>query len=180
METEYALGLDIETTGLEDDALILEVALVLFNSNLEEEKSISKTIYHPIEEVHNRMNEYVTNMHTENGLLDEIKTLNPNQTLALVEEELCDWIDENTSGNPLPMLGSSIHYDRTLVSLQMPKLYNKFHYRSIDATSVKLAAQGLATKEIEPFEPRGTTHRGHDDLLNSAAVVKHYFELYKG
>lgn len=65
MTKEYAIGLDIETTGLEPDALILEIALVLFNSNLEEEKHITKTIYHPLNEIHARMGNYVADMHTK-------------------------------------------------------------------------------------------------------------------
>lgn len=179
MTKEYAIGLDIETTGLEPDALILEIALVLFNSNLEEEKHITKTIYHPLNEIHARMGNYVADMHTKNGLLDEIKTLNPNQTLTTIEQELCDWIDEHTSGTPLPMLGSSIHFDRTLIEHQMPTLYNKFHYRSIDATSIKLAVEGILSREITPPATTGTTHRAYDDILASATTTKHYLDAYK-
>ena len=178
MTREYALGLDIETTGLENGALILEVALVLFDSNLNPVTHTSETIYHPIGEVYEAMGDYVTDMHTTNGLLEDIKNTNPEKTIRTVESNLCDWIAENTSGTPLPMLGSSIHFDRTLVSQQMPDLYEKFHYRSIDATSIKLAAQGLSATEIQAPEKIGTQHRGYDDLLDSANTVKHYLNHY--
>ena len=179
MSREYALGLDIETTGLEDTALILEVALILFDSKLNSVAHTSETIYHPINEVYAAMGDYVTNMHTTNGLLEDIKNTDSEKTIHTVETHLCDWISENTSGAPLPMLGSSIHFDRTLVSQQMPDLYNKFHYRSIDATSIKLAAEGLSATEIQAPENIGTQHRGYDDLLNSANTIKHYLNHYE-
>lgn len=178
MSNEYALGLDIETTGLETDALLLEVALVLFDTNLNPVTHISETIYHPINDVYDSMGDYVTNMHTTNGLLQDIEKTDPSRTLRVVENDLCDWIAEHTTGNPLPMLGSSIHFDRTIIENQMPNLYSKFHYRSIDATSVKLSVEALSSRPINEPEKIGTQHRGYDDLLSSAQTIKHYLNTY--
>lgn len=178
MSNEYALGLDIETTGLETDALLLEVALVLFDANLNPVTHISETVYHPINDVYASMGDYVTNMHTTNGLLQDIEKTDPSRTLHAVENDLCDWIAEHTTGNPLPMLGSSIHFDRTIIENQMPNLYSKFHYRSIDATSVKLSVEALSSRPINEPEKIGTQHRGYDDLLSSAQTIKHYLNAY--
>lgn len=70
------LWLDFETNGLHDqgyDVHVLEVAAVVTDADLNELAVFDPMVLRAPDEAYTSMGEYVTNMHTANGLLEESK-----------------------------------------------------------------------------------------------------------
>lgn len=198
MTTTYSapgfIGLDFETTGLiPDDDIILEMGIVLFDSNLEPIAHRSwitagarfrADIGRPLDPV-------VSEMHTTSGLLDEIMT-DTGVSEFYAESSALGFLEEHGAVG-WPMLGSSVSFERAFLAHRMPALGAAIHYRSLDATSVGLARlaatpaefrasiEGVISNTVDellisyradlgldrPHRP----HRAIDDVLYSAALA---------
>lgn len=182
---EY-VGIDVETTGLnerEDD--LIELGIVLLNENLMPVKSFSSVI-NPgdVDACVNKMNDFVYDMHMGTGLISELEDA---PTLGEVEKMACDFLIDNEAIN-LPMVGSSITLDRNFLREHMPRFFDLIHHRSIDATSLRLAANvtGASTDDLYTWANEhaewvfsqfdddfvGEEHRVIYDVLKSASLIK--------
>lgn len=161
----FAVGCDVETTDLDVDTLdVLEISLVAFDSNLNPLDEITTVIHHDLDQLW--MNGVVAQMHTKNGLLRDVN--NANTSLYEAETRLCAWMDDHTQGQRPFMLGSSVTFDRNVLALHMPELATRFHYRSLDATTVKLLAEA-GDVELHLDE---STHRSLGDVYRSAMILR--------
>ena len=86
---ERIMWLDLETTGLDPETgLILEVAVVVTNRWLKELARESIVIPHSVEALEAAgMDDFVRDMHTENGLLDEVTGKDGFQGLSASDAE---------------------------------------------------------------------------------------------
>ena len=167
------IGLDVETTGLDDDkCLLLEVALVVFDHNLVPMGSFQRVISQSPEELELALHPIAREMHVDNGLYDDV--LDSNMTLEQVEAEAVDWLKRMGVMRPLPMVGSSVTFDRNVLRRVMPELFSKFHYQSVDATSVALAAKamGVLYPADNGAEDAGSAHRALYDVMRSASLIR--------
>lgn len=161
----FAVGCDIETTDLDVDTLdVLEVSLVAFDTNLSPISDITIVIHHELDQLW--MNGVVAQMHTKNGLLRDVN--NANTSLYEAETRLCAWMDDHTQGQRPFMLGSSITFDRSVLALHMPELAARFHYRSLDASTVKILAEANGIE----IEADASTHRSLGDVYRSAYILR--------
>lgn len=163
----FAVGCDIETTDLDVDTLdVLEVSLVAFDSDLNVIDAIAIVIHHELDQL--RMNGIVAQMHTKNNLLRDVE--NATWPLDKAEAKLCDWMDEyiEDEGHLPYMLGSSLTFDRNVLARHMPELAGRFHYRSLDATTVKILAEaGGVDLQLD-----ASLHRALDDTYRSAMILR--------
>src|SRR5699024_9051644 len=82
------------------------------------------------------MNDFVTTMHTDNGLIAEIDA-GAGAPIVGVEAAAVRYLQAFCGTESKPLLaGNSITFDRNWLALHMPKLFAAFHYRSIDVTSI--------------------------------------------
>ncbi|AOE44612.1 exonuclease [Gordonia phage Jumbo] len=182
--------LDIETTGLDPQQnIMIELGIQLYTARLEliDERSWimsdSNTVNHVNLLSHKELgNDYVLNMHTENGLIQDIQSKYDSHIRmdqAMVETEAIDWLKEYSLGKnrvQLPLCGSSIHFDRQFLSLQMPNLNAAFHYRNIDISSIKEMARIYKPALLENAAPANKTHRVLDDCTASRNELEYYVE----
>lgn len=83
----FALGIDVETTGLDIDTLdLLEVGIVAYDDNLNQINATEATIYHDLDDL--RMNGTVAIMHTDNGLLRHIDATTVKLLAGLVDVDI--------------------------------------------------------------------------------------------
>ncbi len=68
-----------------------------------------------------------------NGLFDD--SLASKTTKEEMESQLLELIKRHCPAKSCPLAGSSIHWDREVVRLRMPSVYNHLHYRIIDVSS---------------------------------------------
>lgn len=136
------VGLDLETTGLDAvDGEVLEVGLVLFDADLQPITGRSWLVdewVHLDSYVLPTMDRKVADMHAKSGLSADLK-MRLGEPMDQVENHAIHYLqDQGAAG--LPMLGSSVTFDRTWLTEHAPDLLGTFHYRSLDATSARLAA----------------------------------------
>lgn len=190
------VGLDLETTGLDAvDGEILEVGIVLFDADLKPITGRSWLVDewdHVARYVPPQMSPDVSAMHSESGLLADLK-LRMGEPMHQVENHAIHYLIGHDAVD-LPMLGSSVTFDRTWLAEHAPGLLDTIHYRSLDATSVRMAAlahigsDNRATAgewitrragqlrdemltDLEVSESLKRKHRPLYDLCSSAALV---------
>lgn len=160
------IWLDIETTGLDvQEHEILEVAVVITDENLTIIKE--KTV---LIDYHNdkAMNDFCRNMHTRNGLLDDIKI--HGTSLRVAEGVIYEFLERTMGDSTSPMCGSTIHFDRKFLEKHMPRLNKFFHYRNLDVSSCKTLYNEFLGNALFA---KGEAHRALEDTYESIRHYKH-------
>jgi oligoribonuclease len=150
--------IDLETTGLNASAnTILEFALLLVTTDLEHVADFGSRVLHATEEQLAQMNEFVTNMHTETGLLDEVRA--STLTVGQLDDEVVTWLagyghleHEDPLDRTAILLGSSCRLDLSFIEAQMPRLARVLHYQLIDVSGVRETLL-MWRPELVPSEP---------------------------
>jgi oligoribonuclease len=128
--------IDMEMTGLDPEKMvILEIASVVTDENLDiiaEGPNIA--INHP-EEVLAQMEEWSMNQHKISGLLDRARVSNYDCRYA--EQATIKFLSAHCKRGESYMCGNSIWQDRRFLTKHMPDLEAFFHYRMIDVSSIK-------------------------------------------
>lgn len=183
LENETIVWIDLETTGLyganaftemgERSHLILEFAMVITDTEMNTLDHYSSVIHHDIDLVTSKMNDYVTNMHTNNGLIHDIGDPGKTASLYAVETRACDIIKEHcTRSTKKPLLaGNSVHFDRFFMSAQMPRMHNMVNYRGLDVSAIAEFYR-ILSGTWPTYEKGETTHRAMDDILSSINQLK--------
>ena len=166
--------IDLEMSGLEDDHVILEIASLVTNKNLEAlAEGPAIAIYRNAAELNN-INEWSKEQHTKSGLLkrvhnSEINTHSAEQaTLDFIKE----WVDEGKS----PICGNSIATDRRFIRREMPILDNFLHYRMIDVSTIKELVSRWYPNETLPAK-KGT-HLAMSDIRESIKELQSYKDRF--
>ena len=168
---------DTETTGLEYDALLLELAIVVTGDNLKPLANRSWVIHHHKDVVALRLNAWPRKQHGESGLLEEVEA--SKQMTPLVEKEAYNWLKEELGEahcGKLPMCGSSVQFDRGKLEHGMPKLVELFHYRNVDVSSIKELAKRWHP-ELELPE-KSEAHRAMADIMESIALLRFFKKTF--
>lgn len=166
--------IDLEMTGL-DDAVdsILEVAIIITDSDLKPLDSLHRVVYQPPEVVE-KMNDWCKKTHGESGLTAAIPLGTP---LAYVEQEVLQLINRHySSQDRVILVGNSVGNDKRFVDRYMPDVAKRLHYRVIDVSSFK---EIFREKYDIQFQKRNT-HRAVDDIHESIRELEYYLSFIKG
>lgn len=167
------IWLDLETTGLDYiNDRICEVGVILTTDDLAEIDRFQAVIQAnaAITECLER-NEFVRNMHTENGLIEEMKL--SRMEYIDVEGELDSWLTgHNATGSPLA--GNTVHFDRSFLLQQMPVIASHFHYRNFDVSAINQMARLWSPTINQGVELDREIHRAIPDLEDSLATAAGY------
>lgn len=175
---------DTETTGLNERAgHLLEVALVVTDDDLVERGAISvlcRPVGVEIDDL--QMDDYVRQMHTKSGLLDELRACTTRRYEA--QAILHAFLQQTASAEELkktPLGGSTVGFDRAWLREHMPSLEAMFSHRSIDVSSLNELAKRW---QPEVYEKRpgkrlldGTPdaeHRALADIRLSIDTLRYY------
>ena len=161
-------------TGLDPDRhVIVEIATLLTDDNLELVAEGPDLIVHATELELAEMDDFVTSMHTRSGLLDQIKTSTVSleeagqQTMAFLREHIPE-------ARTVPLCGNSIGTDRRFLAKQLPEVEEYLHYRSIDVSTLKELARRWHPAAFKSAPKKGGTHRALDDIRESLDELHHY------
>lgn len=166
--------MDLEMTGLDpNNNVIVEIATLLTNDDLDEVAEGPNLVVHQPEEELEKMNELVKKMHTSSGLLKAIKTSTTSLSEAGQEtiEFLKKHIDKPAS---IPLCGNSIGTDRRFLSAWLPELAEFFHYRSIDVSTIKELAKRWQPEVVASAPAKTGGHRALDDIRESVEELRYY------
>lgn len=161
---------DIETTGLrvdEGDTLLELAALELYSESLEVGEVFHRIRHMPAPE--ERMDEVVRNMHTQNGLLEEVKK--PGLSLEDIDRDFAAWLDKVARGEHgrVVLCGSSIHFDDRFIRKLMPMSTSYLHYRLFDARTIRMWTEFKYGVQMPTTE---STHRALDDCHYVLEVLR--------
>ncbi len=171
-DQNHLIWLDMEMTGLDPEReRILELAIVVTNSQLETVAESPVWVVHQPAIVLQAMDEWNTNTHGKSGLTQRSRE----STLldAEVESAALAFIMQYVPKNTSPMCGNSIHQDRRFMVKYMPKLEDYFHYRNLDVSTLKELASRWAP-EIKKAFVKKTKHQALADVYESIDEMKHY------
>jgi oligoribonuclease len=168
--------LDLEMTGLDIRRhVIVEIAALVTNSNLEPLDAGIDVIVHQPAEALAEMDDYVRTMHTKSALIPAIEA--STTTLDEAGAQVVEYIRQHVpEPGTAPMCGNSIGVDRRFLDRQLPELDKFLHYRSIDVSSFKELCRRWYPAVYKGRPGKSETHRALADVLESIAELKYYRE----
>lgn len=173
-KNDRLVWVDLEMTGLDVHRhVIVEIAALVTDAELNVLGEGVDLVVHATDEELAEMDEFVANMHTENGLAAQIST--STVTMAEAEQAVIRLINEHCDpAHPAPLAGNSIATDRAFLREQMPQLDATLHYRMIDVSSIKELARRWYPKVYYNQPPKGMAHRALADIVESIRELDYY------
>ncbi len=163
--------LDLEMTGLDDKACrIIEMAMIITDGELNELALLEQCIWQP-DSALETMSPFVRKMHTENGLLEKVRSSTTSEDEA--EEKMIETLLQHVPYKKGVLAGNSIWQDRRFLLRHMPTFESMLHYRQIDVSTIKvLSKQWYGEPGAAPGKP--SSHTALDDIRASIAELSWY------
>ncbi len=166
---------DLEMTGLDvESCAILEMAVIITRKDLEPLAELERVVWQP-DEVLARMEPYVREMHTSNGLLDRVRT--SRHSLRDVESEAVALVAQHCAFREGILAGNSVHADRRFLARYMPTFERFLHYRQVDVSTLKVLTRAWFPG-VAAFEKEGKDHTALADIRASIAELRHYRQTF--
>jgi oligoribonuclease len=165
--------IDCEMTGLslEQDALI-EVATLVTDYELNILGDGIDVIIKPPAAALDQMNELVTKMHSESGLLTELEG---GVTLREAEERVLAYIREYVpEPGKAALAGNTVGTDRAFLARDMPELEAWLHYRIVDVSSIKELTRRWYPRAYFAAPAKSGNHRALADIAESIDELRYY------
>lgn len=173
IENPHLIWIDCEMTGLDivNDSLV-EIAVLVTDSELNLIGEGVDIVIKVEQSAIDGMNDFVTQMHTNSGLITEI----PNgKTLSEAESLILDYLKASGVGSgKSPLAGNTVGWDRNFIQRDLPGLNAYLHYRSIDVSSIKELARRWYPREYFAAPAKTGNHRALGDIQDSIAELKYY------
>lgn len=171
--TERLVWIDCEMTGLDltKDELV-EVAVVITDYELEPVHPGFSIVIAPSAAALEGMGDFVRQMHTTSGLLDELAD---GVSLADAEEAVLAYIAAHVpTAGQAPLAGNTIGTDRSFIARDMPRVDAHLHYRSVDVSSIKELVRRWFPRVYFNAPPKNGGHRALADILESIRELEYY------
>ena len=171
--TDRLVLIDSEMTGL-DLAIdeLVEVAVVVTDYDLVPVHPGFTIVIKPDQSALDNMGDFVRNMHTESGLIDEIPD---GVSLADAEYAVLEYILKYVPGvQTTPLAGNTIGTDRAFLAKYMPRVDGHLHYRSVDVSSIKELARHWFPRVYFNAPAKNGGHRALADILESIRELDYY------
>ena len=169
----YLVWVDCEMTGLDTSKdVLVEIAVLVTDSELNIIGDGVDVVIKASPEQISDMNELVTKMHTDSGLITEI----PNGIAVSDAENLILSYLESSGviAGKSPLAGNSVYVDRIFITRDMPKLSEYLHYRTIDVSSIKELTRRWYPKVYFNAPAKTGNHRALGDIKDSIAELSFY------
>ncbi len=166
--------MDLEMTGLDPDRhVIVEIATLITNDDLEIIAEGPDLVIHQPEEAMAEMDDFVRKMHTKSGLLPEIEasTISLEDAIAETMAFLKAHIPE---ARTVPLCGNSIGTDRRFLAKYACEIEEFLHYRSVDVSTIKELSRRWYPDALSNAPEKGLSHRALDDIRESINELVHY------
>src|ERR1700709_90188 len=165
--------IDCEMTGLDlqIDELV-EVAVVITDYDLVPVDPGFTIVIKPDQTAWDNMSDFVRDMHTTSGLIDEIPS---GKSLAEAEYEVLEYILKYVPGaQSAPLAGNTIGTDRMFLAKFMPRVDSHLPYRSVDVSSIKELARHWFPRIYFHAPAKNGGHRAPADILESIRELEYY------
>ena len=172
-EQPNLIWIDCEMTGLDlEKDVLVEIAVLVTDSDLNVIGEGIDLVIAATPEQLAGMNEFVTQMHTNSGLITEIPS---GISVSAAEDLIIKYLESaSTVAGKSPLAGNSVSVDRSFIARDMPRLNDYLHYRTIDVSSVKELARRWNAKVYFNSPAKTGNHRALGDIQDSIAELAHY------
>lgn len=160
-------------TGLDLDVdELVEVAVVITDYDLEPVDPGFSIVINPDRSALEAMGDFVREMHTTSGLLQEIPH---GVSLADAEYAVLEYILRFVpTGGQAPLAGNTIGTDRAFLQKFMPRVDGHLHYRSVDVSSIKELTRRWFPRVYFNAPIKAGGHRALADILESIRELEYY------
>jgi oligoribonuclease len=167
--------IDCEMTGLDTGAdALIEVAAVVTDSELNVLGDGVDVVISPPPAALEQMGDFVRDMHTTSGLLDELAS---GGTLAEAEQQVLAYIKAWVpDAGKAPLAGNSVGTDKSFLDRDMPELVGHLHYRIIDVSSINELSRRWYPRVYFNSPKKEGGHRALADILESIDELRYYRE----
>lgn len=170
---DHLVWIDCEMTGLSlaDDALI-EIAALVTDYDLNVLGDGVDIVIKPPQEALAQMSDFVRQMHSDSGLLDE---LDAGVDLREAEERVLEFVREYVKEpRKAPLAGNTIGTDRGFIARDMTELDQWLHYRMVDVSSIKELSRRWYPRAYFNAPEKGGNHRALADIRESINELRYY------
>lgn len=171
-DENHLVWLDMEMTGLDPEIdRIIEVAVVVTNSQLEILAEGPVLAIHQTDEVLAAMDKWNTSTHGKSGLTERVRQ--SRLTEAEAESQLLTFLSAYIPAGKSPLCGNSIGQDRRFMVRYMPALEQFFHYRNLDVSTLKELCRRWRPTLYKGFQKQ-SRHEALADIYESLDELKYY------
>ncbi len=173
--TDRIVWIDCEMTGLslEHDALI-EVAALVTDFNLNQLGAGLDVVIAPPAEALEQMNDFVRDMHTTSGLLEELAA---GLSMQDAQDQVMEYITQFApDAGKWPLGGNTVSTDRGFLARDMPALESHLHYRIIDVSSIKELSRRWFPRAYYAAPAKHGGHRALADIRESIEELRYWRE----
>jgi oligoribonuclease len=171
--SENLVWIDCEMTGLNPEVdCLVEIAVVITNSELEILDEGLDLVIKPTAEGLANMNDFVREMHTSSGLINEF---DHGLSLEDAEQAVLEYVKRFVpEARTAPLAGNTIGTDRMFLNLYMPALDSHLHYRNIDVSSIKELSRRWYPRVYFNMPKKDGGHRALADIKESIKELQYY------
>lgn len=175
--TGNLVWIDLEMTGLNSQTdVILEIASVITDGELNIIAEGPSFIIHQPEEKLLGMDKWCTSHHAKSGLTKAVQSSSVTLDYAYAETLL--FVKRYCTAKTGILSGNSIGQDRTFLAKYMPAIVDYLHYRIIDVTTIKeLVARWYKNNPYNEYK-KADNHRARNDVYESIAELRHYRKYF--
>jgi oligoribonuclease len=172
-EQPNLIWIDCEMTGLDlEKDVLVEIAVLVTDSDLNVIGEGIDLVIAATPEQLAGMNEFVTQMHTNSGLITEIPI---GISVSAAEDLIIKYLESaSTIAGKSPLAGNSVSVDRSFIARDMPRLNDYLHYRTIDVSSIKELTRRWYPKAYFNAPAKTGNHRALGDIQDSIAELAYY------
>ena len=172
-EAPNLIWVDCEMTGLDlNKDVLVEIAVLVTDSQLNVLGEGVDLVIHAPAEALEQMNDYVKEMHTASGLINEIPE---GTSLAEAESQILEYLKKYApDAGKSPLAGNSVSVDRTFIAKYLPAVNDYLHYRTIDVSSIKELARRWYPKVYYAAPKKTGNHRALGDIRDSIDELDYY------
>ncbi len=165
--------IDCEMTGLDVNAdALIEVAVLVTDYELNVLGEGIDLVIKPPADALEQMGDFVREMHTASGLLDE---LDHGISLADAERQVLEFISGYVpEPRKAALAGNSVGTDRTFLVRDMPTVEAHLHYRNVDVSSIKELVRRWYPRVYYATPAKVGNHRALADITESIAELRYY------
>ena len=170
------IWIDMEMSGLNPDTdRILEVALIVTDSQLNTLAEGPVLVVHQPGAVLDAMDDWNKSTHAKSGLIEKVRASALSE--AQVEGQMIAFLAQYVPSGISPMCGNSVHQDRRFLSRHMPALEAYFLYRNLDVSTLKELAKRWKPEIMAGLTKHGK-HEALADIRESIEELKYYREHF--
>jgi oligoribonuclease (3'-5' exoribonuclease) len=170
------LALDFETTGLDVECAILEVAFCVLDADFEPTTPVSSSLVLPHEE--HVCEPDALAIHSRSGLADDVEKAALGRAPFVTYEQLD--LALRTAVQACPdkpvLLGNNPSFDRRFIERYLPQTFERLHHRNFDVSTLRYAAASAAA--LQPGALKRLMgfggHRAAKDVADCVAECQLY------